>query len=283
MASQVYYSSTLVKSWADFIGALRDQDGRWIYRGQQKDWQLCTSLERALLNWNIDLTNAPAIERQMIRDFRRQYRGEHYARVNNDTLDCLALMQHHGAPTRLLDWTYSPFVAAKFAINGGSRDGVIWCLNVAWCNDAVMRIVDEQIIRGRDTDTSRNDTTFVSMYMNDLDRRRFVYSENPFHLNERLIVQQGAFLCPGDISFPLSDNLSALDGGHSRDNIIKFTLDFDGTSVREFAKILMRMNVDSAVLFPGLDGFARSITERLFLYEDLGSRRTAISIISDPS
>jgi hypothetical protein len=186
-----FVSTAPVNSWADLKAALSNRTNRWIYRGQSNDWPLKTSLERNLNNWNIDLARAPPIERQFIRDFRRQYRGEHHALVCSDYLHCLSLMQHHGAPTRLLDFSYSPYVAVKFAVEQGSKKGVVWCLNVEWCNQAVLAIVDEQIIRQRDTDSSRNDSSFDSIYINPSTPKKFVYPENPFHLNERLIVQQG--------------------------------------------------------------------------------------------
>jgi len=154
------FSTVQVNSWTDFTAALSNQNGRWIYRGQSQDWPLETSIERSLNRWEIDLTDAPEIERQFIRDFRRQYRGKHHVLVNGDCLHCLALMQHHGAPTRLLDFGYSPYVAAKFAIDQGSKNGVAWCLNGRWCNEAVLRIVGERMARERDTDALRNDSSF---------------------------------------------------------------------------------------------------------------------------
>jgi hypothetical protein len=92
----------------------------WIYRGQPEDWELSSTIERALSNWRIDLEHATSIEFQTVREFRRRMREPQYQQVHSDILFCLALMQHHGAPTRLLDCTYSPFVAAAFAIQEGS-------------------------------------------------------------------------------------------------------------------------------------------------------------------
>jgi hypothetical protein len=271
------FSTITVNSWNKFAEITLKQKEcateRWIYRGQRENWPLATSLERAMNNWSIDPANGPALERQLIRDFQRRYRGEHQTRIEKDTLYCLALMQHHGAPTRLLDWTYSPFVAAKFSIDSGAKNGIVYCVNAQWCNQAVLRIVGENAIIGRGTDGLRNDSTFIPIYMREQNRRQFVFNENPFHLNERLVIQQGVFVCPGDIGTPFVDNIKAMDGWKLKENVLKICFRLDDEGLRDFARVLLRMNVDSAVLFPGLDGFSRSLGERLFLYEDLARRR----------
>jgi len=41
-------------------------------------------------------------------------------------------MQHHGAPTRLLDFTYSFYIAAYFALEESEKDCAIWALNMKW-------------------------------------------------------------------------------------------------------------------------------------------------------
>src|SRR5216684_3693164 len=47
-----------------------------------------------------------------------------------DSFHWLALMQHHGAPTRLLDFTWSPYVAAFFALERATSDAAIWAINL---------------------------------------------------------------------------------------------------------------------------------------------------------
>jgi hypothetical protein len=74
-----------------------------------------------------------------------------------------------------------------------------------------------------------------------------VYPENPLHLNERLTIQQGIFLCPGDIGVSFSENIQAMDGWDSSDNVVKIKLDLGSDQVAEFALMLKRMNVSSSV------------------------------------
>jgi hypothetical protein len=128
------FTCQVIRSWDEFNESVREmapsEVRRWLYRGQPDDKPLMTTIERALINWGIPLTDATSIEFQTIREFRRRVRQPEYDQVQRDTLHCLALMRHHGAPTRLLDCTYSPFVAAAFAMENGifppPRRPVVW-------------------------------------------------------------------------------------------------------------------------------------------------------------
>ena len=108
-----------VDSFSDFQSKIDSQEaggGEWIYRGQACSWELKPTLERTLTKWLGSSTSAAKYEDKLIREFQRGYNGGDRKLVLKNTCNCLALMQHHGAPTRLLDWTYSPYVAARFAL-----------------------------------------------------------------------------------------------------------------------------------------------------------------------
>lgn len=99
-----------------------------------------------------------------------------------------------------------------------------------------------------------------------------VTHDNRYFLNERLTAHQGAFLCPGDISRPFVINLKAMSGWRLGCNVRKLRLCFAPKERRETVRTLKRMNVSSSVLFPGLDGFARSLGEELFHYDEIFGR-----------
>ena len=74
----------------------------------------------------------------MLRQFQR--RAHHYCKDLPDfdqKLDWLALMQHYGASTRLLDFSHSFYVAAYFAVENATKDSAVWAVNL----DALTHII----------------------------------------------------------------------------------------------------------------------------------------------
>src|SRR5262245_54647961 len=115
-----YRVDTLQKLFAKVRVLDREWTKKWgegsvIFKGQRADWQLQTLLERTCIALGVDLKQAEKKERATLREFKR--RLQHYERRRPaDLIEWLALMQHHGAATRFLDWTYSVHVAAYFAL-----------------------------------------------------------------------------------------------------------------------------------------------------------------------
>src|SRR6266850_6045468 len=231
-ASKAGFATRKINSWTEFADAankLRPIDNvQWIFRGQAQDWCLKTSLERKLDAWGIPLARGPRVELELRREFRRRYKGNDFTDVRTDKLYCAALMQHHGAPTRLLDCTYSPFVAAQNAIkDGANSDGcphVVWCFFGGWFERAAIERVGKPLCDARNYDNRRNDKSFDRLYLS-TPPREFVLHENPFQLNQRLSLQQGIFLCPGNIQRPFADNLRAMNGHDQEQHIVKLTLE----------------------------------------------------------
>ena len=101
----------------------------FIYRGQQVDWALNPKLARA-----VPAGKRANTEKIMFEEFERTSLA--YTRLRPETdWELLAIAQHYGLPTRLLDWTYSALAALWFAVGKGPKyelgvpkDGVVWML-----------------------------------------------------------------------------------------------------------------------------------------------------------
>ncbi len=238
----------------------------WLFRGQKNSqYTLETSFERACDRFNIEGKNRIRVEKNMIREFKR--RLHHYTSniPNEDATDeWLALMQHYGSPTRLLDFTYSPYVAAYFAFEKAEEyiSVAVWAINVVWFQNQLKNIsrwIDDKYTEyrnSREKQLKNFDLVFRSYYP-----VKLMEPVNPFRLNERLAYQKGIFLCPGDISSSFIDNILAYKNiDEMKTNIKKFiipTLRHNQNTVKAL-HILDSMNINQTTLFPGLDGFARS-------------------------
>src|SRR5713101_3797380 len=101
---------------------------RWLFRGHRcPEWKLETSLERASRRCNIPQAQ---YEKAVWGEFRRHAHA-YLSRVpaEPDTVEWLAFMQHYGAPTRLLDFTESFWIALFFAFEEADTDCAVVALD----------------------------------------------------------------------------------------------------------------------------------------------------------
>ena len=129
--------------WRELQGALIDRfhGNQWVFRGQgSSSWQLETKLERVCRSF--EGSKYREAEFHLLHQFQR--RLHHYLAdvpEKDDILEWFALMQHHGAPTRLLDWTRSPFVAAFFAVEQCSERSpcAVWVVTLQALHNDVLK------------------------------------------------------------------------------------------------------------------------------------------------
>jgi FRG domain len=156
----------------------------------------------------------------------------------SDTFQWLALMQHHGAPTRLLDFTWSPYVAAFFALVHTTKEAAVWAVNPK-------RLV--------------NVTEGLNEFLGD-SRAGLIGIGEPFVMNTRLIAQSGTFIVTKQVGTPIEDIVVAYED--PKDTLVKFELPAE--LIRPLGmRALFMMNITNATLFPDLDGLARSLAYEL--------------------
>ena len=248
-----------IDSWNQYLNLVNSPKyANWAFRGQvDASWRLWPTITRELQNRDVNPHYWTRQEHRNIRIFQRK--AIHFLEKIpdiNDIFRWMALMQHHGAPTRLLDFTWSPYVAAFFALESSTTDSVVWAINTfivgTYC-------FGPKFPEGNEVPSPQK----AMQYYGFGDTDDVAIGES-FFKNQRLIAQSGTFACPFDLTRPIDDILG------QRDNTIaKFVL--KGSKLRQQAlNELYRMNITHATLFPDLDGLARSLRYELethYLYD----------------
>jgi hypothetical protein len=196
-----------------------------------------------------------ALEEHILRNFIR-YSRPYFSSVP-DEWELLVIAQHHGLPTRLLDWSYSPVVAAHFATleDSASTDRVVWRLDWKKMHKAfglpelALSIEDlgHSILKGRKftpwdlVGQNSEVPTFACMF-------------EPPSIDKRLIVQSAVFTFCSDTSQSFD---SFLDRHELAGALTKFII--PAGEARGFRDQLDLLSIDERRLFLDLDGLAAQL------------------------
>jgi hypothetical protein len=220
----------------------------FVYRGMaDREDDLRTSLARLGEGYG-------NLEHHLLRNFKK------YARKNavwdESVWNWLSVAAHHGLPTRLLDWTYSPFVALHFAtddLKQFDRDAVVWKVDYVAAHkllppklkeilqaEPANAFTVEMLIRGA--------STLRELQM--LSSEPFVVFFEPPSLDERIVNQFALFSM-------LSDAVTRMDDWLDAHPELAQRIIIPASFKWEVRDKLDQANITERVLFPGLDGLSR--------------------------
>jgi hypothetical protein len=230
-------------------------------------------------------------ESLMLFEFKREaYHHLAHLPPRKDFLAWLALGRHYEMPTRLVDFTYSFYVAAYFALSkrGSKEDGCILALKHGWLKERAEDWRKENDnARGIPEDrASFHDPRLFYRFAFEL-QPVYVIPVNPLRRNRRLARQQGLFLCPGDIRKTFEQNLEeTLNRATSTDKPVKKLICLRHELRSEAMLELRRMNIGMATLLPDLSGWAQSQRDHVHKdisgYDDRFKQELEVAISPSP-
>lgn len=238
----------LFRTFGDLSYATPKNGGdHWIYRGEASEaWFLKPTIERFADSMEGDNRkySIRQLENQLLSDFRTSA-SQFLANLpkDNDYLEWLAVLQHHGTPTRLLDWTYSPTVATHFAMKtklAKAERACVWALNLRKLRDKL-----DQHKWDLDHVEKEIDPPLVVPF---LPRNRY----------SRMSAQQGLFLVSTLTSKPFMQTLEIMGMDLSDGAFLKRLLIPHKERIRILAHLLEH-NTHEVGMFADADGLGRFV------------------------
>ena len=196
-------------------------------------------------------------EQSLLRNFRKY---AHRNATQRDSLwNWIALAQHHGLPTRLLDWSFSPFVALHFAtVNRADwhSDAMVWCVDCVKIKNHLPTKL-QRLLKREDSDVLTvemlDEVSPTLAALEALSKKPFLAFFEPPSLDDR-IINQAALL-----SVSSRADLSVSRWLYEHKELFHRIL-IPAKLKQEIRDKLDQANINERILFPGLDGLSLWLT-----------------------
>jgi hypothetical protein len=246
-----------VHSWEELQTALFDHSwdpalhrfrSSYVYRGASDiQHDLSTSLMRLGGEYS-------KLELHLLRNFKKYAHSN--ASPGESVWNWLAVAQHHGLPTRLLDWTYSPYVALHFAtaaLSHYGRDAAIWCINYVKSTEYLPKLLKSALHKEGSNVFTPEVLNPVCSSLQELEAFQeddFVLFLEPPSLDSRIVHQFALFSL-------LSKSRANLDDWLQKFPELYFRIVIPADLKWEIRDKLDQANITERVLFPGLAGLSQ--------------------------
>jgi hypothetical protein len=165
------------------------------------------------------------------------------------------LMQHFGAPTRLLDWTEGALIALYFAVkdNTGEGDAMVWALDPYELNRLV--IEREEVFPVGSLAAKVEDRKLVDPWLDPATAPASPIAVNPVHTSRRISTQRSCFTVFG------ADREGLRKFHHGKDGCLR-NVRIPKSCVAKIRCDLETCGIDETTVFPDLEGLGRTVSAR---------------------
>lgn len=292
------YVETCLENWDDIFKLYNRFLMAFVFRGHgSAKWPMTSSLERMVKRFhpNSLVNSANGYEIDMLKEFKWKYPiyEKNYTPADIEVIEWLSIMQHYGAPTRMVDFSFSLYVALFMAMDSlvENEDSAVWCINHLVCRNLFFKDKIDLQRECKDKDEMDSciykEANSVLLDISNLFKREYtkgIFLVKPHMANERIARQQGLFAIQSDPNSTFEDNLFSISNNNEAvvkpfKEIIGYSYSSHMGKPNAFALIkivipkqfrwdifrsLEQMNISAETMYPGVEGLARSMNRQRY-------------------